>query len=115
MKRAVEAHEKQKVSKSKSSSGASNMFRTEVIEGYSCILSSNCQNPSDLDLAVVLFHGFGATAEEFKFFPDIASSIGKKVGWIFPQASPGSMGASEWWQLDGQYTFHFQHSARLAM
>lgn len=81
-------------------------FRTKVFAGYECTLSKNCDG-QEVDLAVVLLHGFGATSEEFKFLDEVGDKQcpGKRIAWIFPQAPIGSQGASEWWQLDAMKWF----------
>jgi hypothetical protein len=110
VKRATEASVKKKEApaKKKSSDGFSN----KNLAGYECIMCSNCDTPEEIDIVVILFHGYGATAAEFKFLPQAASShsSSKRIGWVFPQAAAGSAGAPEWWQLDGElsvFAFNF--------
>jgi phospholipase/carboxylesterase len=68
---------------------------------FECLTEGDAEKP---DLVVVFLHGYGATADNFtdvaqfaKKSPQLAS---KKVYFVFPQASAGPAGASEWWVID---------------
>jgi len=59
------------------------------------VIGSEYENP---DLIMVMFHGFGATSEQFMILADVIHSqpLGEiKLCWVFPQAPDNA-----WWPLD---------------
>eukprot|EP00613_Pedinella_sp_CCMP2098_P026298 CAMPEP_0171714942 /NCGR_PEP_ID=MMETSP0991-20121206/18589_1 /TAXON_ID=483369 /ORGANISM="non described non described, Strain CCMP2098" /LENGTH=223 /DNA_ID=CAMNT_0012305767 /DNA_START=114 /DNA_END=782 /DNA_ORIENTATION=+ len=76
--------------------------KTAVLGGYECSVH---QTSEPAELLVILLHGFGASNSDFASFPSMASSIPKRVAWVFPQAPAGGMGASAWWELDAMKWF----------
>jgi len=70
--------------------------------GYECSVVTPMAEEEQPDLVILVFHGFGATSSDFETFPKMAHDLctAKKVGWVFPQASQGQSGATEWWFLD---------------
>ena len=54
----------------------------------------------------MILHGFGASNSDFADMPTMLNSAApqlagaKRIGWVFPQAPVGAMGATAWWTLD---------------
>eukprot|EP00755_Sulcionema_specki_P029306 Sspe_Gene.91891::Locus_63539_Transcript_1_1_Confidence_1.000_Length_1306::g.91891::m.91891/K06999/K06999; phospholipase/carboxylesterase len=83
-----------------STSSSSPSSETATISGWECTILRPSPSPK---LAVIFFHGFGATSSDFVPLAEMVKQLpwGKDIAWVFPQAPVcQKLGAAAWWEIN---------------
>ena len=69
----------------------------QTLGGYECLVKGDTNN---VDLAVILLHGLGASNSDLASLAPMLRIPGKRVLFVFPQAPEHPLMQTAWWQLD---------------
>ena len=69
----------------------------QTLGGYECLVKGDTSN---VDLAVILLHGLGASNSDLASLAPMLRIPGKRVLFVFPQAPEHPLMQTAWWQLD---------------